>query len=89
MDSISPQGTLGSAVMNTSDALIVCFSVAKRDSLEACEAKWVPDILMLKKKNKPQAPIVPLRLAACGRASPTDRAEEHIPEDMTDCMFLV
>jgi GTPase SAR1 family protein len=56
------QGTLGSAVMNTSDALIVCFSVAKRDSLEACEAKWVPDILMLKKKNKPQAPIVLLGL---------------------------
>lgn len=56
------QGTLGSAVLNTSDALVVCFSVAQRASLEAAEAKWVPDVQALKKKGKPQAPIVLLGL---------------------------
>jgi GTPase SAR1 family protein len=66
------QGTLGDSVKNTADALVACFSVARRETLDAIENQFIPEVVALRKRGKPQAPIILLGLQTDLRSTSPD-----------------
>jgi len=66
------KGTLGQSVKNTADALVACFSVADRNSLDELENKLIPDVVALRKRGKAPAPIVLLGLKSDLRETTED-----------------
>jgi GTPase SAR1 family protein len=66
------QGTLGDSIKNTADALVACFSVDRRESLEALENQFIPEVVAQRKRGKAQAPIILLGLQTDLRATSAD-----------------
>jgi len=66
------QGTLGDSVKNTADALVACFSVGRRETLEALENQFIPEVRALRKRGKPEAPVILLGLQTDLRGTSAD-----------------